>query len=92
MKLEDACSALKLECGLRQLGFVLLEWKVIANCGLYMIFPVGFYLTDGPDDDLLGYQLERSCTEQLLDHRGLHLGSPIAHTAGAAFDLANRLS
>ena len=46
-------------------------------------FPVGF---------LLGYQLERAQKEQLLDHRGLHLGMPIAQTAGSALELATKLS
>ena len=55
MKLEQACDSLKLECALRELGFVNIGWKCVAHAGIFFITPVGF--PDKPDGDLLGFNL-----------------------------------
>ena len=34
MKLEDGCYSLKLECALRDLGFVDIGWKCVAHAGV----------------------------------------------------------
>ena len=36
MTLEDGCYSLKLECALRELGFVDIGWKCVAHAGLYL--------------------------------------------------------
>jgi len=55
MKLEDGCYSLKLECALRDLGFVDIGWKCVAHAGLYFIQPFG--LPDQPEGDLLGFSV-----------------------------------
>ena len=59
MKLYQACESLKLECALRDLGFIDIGWKTIANAGIFFIEPVGLASNAGPQDDLLGFMLER---------------------------------
>jgi hypothetical protein len=91
MTLQDANYSLKLECALRELGFVEIDWRVIAHAGLYFVRPVGHFLQSTEDDDLLGFQLQRSETWK-VEQSGLHLGWPIAQTAKQALDLALNLS
>lgn len=59
MILEQACDSLKLECALRNLGFVTIGWKVIANAGIFFVQPVGWSTDPRPEDDLLGFMLEK---------------------------------
>jgi len=91
MTLEDACYSLKLECALRELGFVDVGWRVIAHAGIFFVEPVGWSTVCGPGDDLLGFQLQRHVMVE-RDERGLHLGRPIAQSARKALDLAISLS
>jgi hypothetical protein len=58
MKLEEACYSLKLECALRDLGFVDIGWKCVAHAGIYFVQPVG--IPDDPDADLLGFSLSKN--------------------------------
>jgi len=55
MKLEEACYSLKLECALRELGFVDIGWKTIAHAGIYFVEPIGFRDDCGPMDESLGF-------------------------------------
>ena len=55
MILEEACYSLKLECALRDLGFVDIVWKCVAHAGIFFVQPVG--IPDDPDGDLLGFSL-----------------------------------
>lgn len=91
MTLEDACYSLKLECALRELGFVDIGWRVVAHAGLFFVEPVGWSTKCGPADDLLGFQLQRHIMAE-YDSGGLHLGRPIAQSARQALDLAISLS
>jgi hypothetical protein len=91
MTLEDACYSLKLECALRELGFVDIGWRVVAHAGIFFVEPVGWSTTCDPADDLLGFQLQRHVMARETE-RGLHLGRPIAQTARQALDLAISLS
>lgn len=92
MTLEDACYSLKLECALRELGFVDVGWRVIAHAGIFFIEPVGWSSVCGPEDDLLGFQLQRHVMAREVNSQGFHLGRPIVQTARKAFDLAISLS
>ena len=91
MTLEDACYSLKLECALRELGFVDIGWRVVAHAGIFFVEPVGWTTKPTPADDLLGFQLQRHVLAE-QDSHGLHLGRPIAQTARQALDLAISLS
>ncbi len=91
MTLEDACYSLKLECALRELGFVDVGWRVIAHAGIFFVEPVGWSTACSPADDLLGFQLQRHVMAKEISG-GLHLGRPIAQTAKQALDLALSLS
>ena len=55
MILEEACYSLKLECGLRDLGFVDIGWKCVAHAGIFFVQPIG--IPDDTDGDLLGFSL-----------------------------------
>ena len=55
MNLMDGCHSLKLECALRDLGFVDIGWKCVAPAGIFFIQPVG--IPDVPDGDLLGFHI-----------------------------------
>ena len=55
MKCERACYALKLECALRDLGFVDIGWKTVAHAGIFFVQPVG--IPDEPEGDLLGFSV-----------------------------------
>ena len=55
MRLIDGCHSLKLECALRDLGFVDIGWKTVAHAGIFFIQPVG--IPDDPDGDLLGFHI-----------------------------------
>ena len=58
MKLIDGCHSLKLECALRDLGFVDDRWKSDAKEGKFLVIPFG--LPENPDGDLLGFQVVKS--------------------------------
>ena len=79
MKLIQACDSLKLECALRELGFVDIGWKCVAHAGIFFITPVGF--PDKPDGDLLGFNLSLPATK---DHKVVK----IMDTAKKAMDFA----
>tara|TARA_A100001515_G_scaffold22872_1_gene17574 strand:+ start:105 stop:356 length:252 start_codon:yes stop_codon:yes gene_type:complete len=55
MKLIDGCHSLKLECALRDLGFVDIGWKCVAHAGIFFVQPVG--IPDDPEGDLLGFHV-----------------------------------
>ena len=61
MILEEACHSLKLECALRDLGFVDIGWKCVAHAGIFFIQPVGF--PDDPEGELLGFSLTQTRKE-----------------------------
>lgn len=91
MSLEDGCISLKLECALRDLGFVEIGWRVIAHAGIFFIEPVGWQSNYEPSDDLLGFQLQKhimaggKCSQ-------FSVGRPLADSAKKALDLALSLS
>lgn len=91
MTLQDAGYSLKLECALRDLGFVEIGWKVIAHAGLYFVSPVGHFINCRDFDDVLGFQVLRSDIWKTSDD-GIRLGCPIEQTAKKALDLALNLS
>ena len=55
MTLEDGCYSLKLECALRDLGFVDIGWRCVAHAEIFFVQPMG--IPDDPDGDLLGFCL-----------------------------------
>ncbi len=55
MKLIDGCHSLKLECALRDLGFVDIGWKCVAHAGIFFVQPVG--IPNDPEGDLLGFNI-----------------------------------
>ena len=87
MTLTDACESLKLECALRELGFVEIGWKCIAHAGLFFIEPVGIASDAGPEDDLLGFMLERHIMARRPDDTRMLMKS-----AKGAFEMAEMIS
>lgn len=79
MKLEEACYSLKLECALRELGFVDIGWKCVAHAGIFFVQPVG--IPDDPDGDLLGFSLS-------IPNRKTYREWRLVGTAKRALDLA----
>lgn len=87
MKLKQACDSLKLECALRDFGFVEIGWKVIAHAGIFFIEPVGLASDAGPSDDLLGFMLERHIMAKRPDDTRMLMKS-----AKGAFEMAEMIS
>ena len=58
MTFLDGCHSLKLECALRNLGFIDIGWKCVAHAGLFFIEP--YAIEENPDADLLGFNIKRS--------------------------------
>ena len=87
MILESACYALKLECALRNLGFVEIGWKVITHYGLFFIFPEGAQPSCKPTDICIGFKVLKHLNAPLVDNP-----TRLAPTAKAAFSLAEHLS
>lgn len=79
MKLEEACYSLKLECALRELGFVDIGWKCVAHAGIFFVQPVG--IPDDPDADLLGFSLS-------IPNRKNNQRYKLVGTAKRALDIA----
>ena len=86
MKLEEACYSLKLECALRELGFVEIGWKTIAHAGIYFVEPIGLRPDCGPEDDTLGFIMSEHIYEQ--NPGGVHF---MFMSAKEAFDSALNL-
>ena len=82
MILEEACYSLKLECALRDLGFVDIGWKCVAHAGIFFVQPVG--IPDDPEGDLLGFSL-------IIPNRRTHQRYRLVSTAKRALDIAQGL-
>jgi len=89
MNLQDAGYSLKLECALRNLGFVEFEWKVIAHAGIFFVLPVSYTSRSRPWDDLLGFQIQES---EEYNSGEILFGKPIIQTAKKALDFALNFS
>ncbi len=79
MILEEACHSLKLECALRDLGFVDIGLKFLAHSGIFFIQPFGF--KDYPEGELLGFSLTLPNTHDMRRVR-------LMRTAKRALDYA----
>lgn len=79
MTLEEGCYSLKLECALRELGFVDIGWKCVAHAGIFFVQPVG--IPDDPEGDLLGFSL-------FIPYRKNHKRYRLVSTARRALDIA----
>ena len=86
MKLIEACDSLKLECALREVGFVTIGWMVVAHAGIYFIEPVGLTPEPGPHDDLLGFMIERHLMKTTPNDVRL-----LAHSAKDAFEMTEMM-
>ena len=89
MCIEEACYSLKLECALRELGFVDIGWKCIAHAGLFFIQPVGWGPENDlkPEDPLLGFLIrEHIMAKKQTD------GRLMGATAKVAINIALEMS
>ena len=89
MCLEEACHSLKLECALRNLGFVDIGWKCVAHAGLYFIQPVGLgpESSHSPEDELLGF-LVRDHIRPSNPSKGRIMGATAKVAINVAFELS----
>ena len=87
MLLKEACDSIKLECALRDLGFVEIGWKTVAHAGLYFLEPIGMTLNYGPEDETLGFVLGEEMFSR--NPTAVHF---MFVTAKEAFDMAENLS
>ena len=55
MLLLDGCHSLKLECALRDLGFIDMEWRTIAHAGIFLVQPVS--MPNDPEGELFGFAI-----------------------------------
>ena len=84
MTIAEGCFSLKLECALRDLGFVEVGWRVIAHAGLFFVSPVGFEDFGGVSGDLLGFQIYRD----KVPTDGVRADLPLFPSAKKALDIA----
>jgi hypothetical protein len=91
MTIEEANVSLKLECALRELGFMEIKERIIAHAGLYFVRPVGFSFSARLWDDLLGFQIEKP-EDWEYNKTGLCLGKPLVRSAKLALDIALSMS
>ena len=86
MILKEACESVKLECALRDLGFVEIGWKTVARAGIFFLEPIGMRNDCGPQDETLGFILG----EHIYSHNpaGLHF---LFQSAKEAFDMSESL-
>tara|TARA_Y100000287_G_C13995481_1_gene244904 strand:- start:10 stop:285 length:276 start_codon:yes stop_codon:yes gene_type:complete len=91
MRLEEACHSLKLECALRNLGFVDIGWRCVAHAGLYFVQPVGIGPEDShsPEDELLGF-LVREHIRQQNPSAGRIMGATAKVAINVAIELSNK--
>jgi hypothetical protein len=89
MCLEEACSSLKLECALREIGFVDIGWKCVAHGGLFFVQPVGWgdECDSEPWDELLGFLLRKHIQVKKKSDPRL-----LCNTAKKALDLAQEIT
>ena len=87
MTIEEGCLSLKLECALRDLGFVEIHYRVIAHAGFFFVSPVGFISKPSLQDDLVGFQVSNEVITE-----GLRADLKIISTAKKALDFALSLS
>ena len=87
MKLYEACDSIKLECALRDLGFVEIGWRTVAHAGLYFLEPVGMTADCGPDDEALGFVMGEEMFTR--NPASVHF---LFTSAKQAFDMAEDLS
>ena len=86
MLLRDACHSLRLECALREVGFVEIGWKTVARAGIYFIEPIGMKDDAGPRDSLLGFVLEKHLMQRQPDDVRM-----LFDTAKTAFDMSEMI-
>mgnify|MGYP001322246399 FL=1 len=86
MLLKEACDSIKLECALRDLGFVEIGWKTIAHAGIYFLEPIGMRMDYGPEDETLGFVMGEEMFSR--NPSALHYMFP---SAKDAFDMAEML-
>ena len=55
MLLQDGNDSLRLECALRELGFVQIGYRVVAHAGIFFVQPIG--IPDELEGDLLGFSV-----------------------------------
>ena len=79
MLLDEACHSLKLECALRDLGFVDIGWKCVAHAGIFFIQSIR--IPDYPDGELSGFSLTLPNTHDMRRVR-------LMRTAKRALDYA----
>ena len=86
MLLREACESIRLECALRDLGFVEIGWKTVAHAGIYFLEPVGMTMNYGPDDETLGFVMGEEMFSR--NPSSLHF---MFQSAKEAFDMAEEL-
>ena len=86
MLLKEACESIKLECALRDLGFVEIGWKTVAHAGIYFLEPIGLTMNYGPEDEALGFVLGEEMFSR--NPAGLHY---MFTSAKDAFDMSELL-
>lgn len=90
MTVEEGSFSLKLECALRELGFVEIGWRVIAHAGIFYVEPFTLSKGEDPLEELFGFQLHPSLQ---TEYSGLsYVNGRILPTAKKALDTALYLS
>ena len=89
MTIEDGCYSLKMECAMRDFGFIVFKSLVVAKAGEFFVRPIGYSKVIDMRDDLLGFQIGRP--EIIIPNFDYQLSYlPIRGSAKRALDVALR--
>jgi len=92
MNILEGCDSLRLECALRDLGFV--DWKgvVLARAGVYFVKPIGWRPVSKLSDTLYGFLISKPEDMINMGEHQLFEIKPKMESAKSALDYAIRIS
>ena len=89
MTIGEGCDSLKIECALRNFGWIEYKNLIIANVGEYFVRPIGYSPMIEKTDDLFGFQIGKP--EIIIKHFDFQLGYlPFSSSAKRAIEVALR--
>jgi len=92
MDIKEGCESLRLECAMRELGFI--DWKgtVIGRAGGYFVKPIGWYPFSELSDALCGFLIAKPKEMVYMQDELLFEMNPRMESAKKAIDYAIRIS
>lgn len=92
MNIQEGCESLRLECAMRELGFI--DWKdvVIGRAGIFFVKPIGWRPLSKLSDTLYGFLIAKPKDMIYMEEQQLFEIKPKMESAKRAIDYAIRIS